>query len=274
MKLFTIHIITSFLVSFLTCILVFTEVINLKKILPEDFFEAEKKIIETKVPNFMNLKIADAEKVAEQLGLKTIREEKFLENIQPDIVLNQFPLPGYKANKGDAVKLVVSKAIEITIETMSKEDLMNEIELTTKVLMPDITGLNSATAIGLLNKAGVKNISKNFADDDLIDKGKIINFNPPAGSEVDKSAIVDIIISKGASVKFVIVPNLYNKSLESAKNEITKNNLKLGKVKKITDIDKGFNKIIGQSIQWGEKVKAGTVIDIDLNEESEESVGW
>ena len=72
----------------------------------------------------------------------------------------------------------------------------------------------------------------------------------------------------------VIVPNLYNKTLERAKSELTKNKLKLGKVNRITDIDKGFDRIIGQSVQWGEKVREGTVVDIDLNTEAEESIGW
>jgi len=274
MKSFIISLITSFLITLLTCALVFTEVINLRKILPEDFFDSSNEITEVQIPNLVNLKISDAKMAAENLGLKIISEEKFVENTSPDIVLSQFPLPGYKAGKGDAIKLEVSKAMEITFEIMSEEDLMEEIELSPKIIMPDITGLNSDTAKDLLIKAGVIDIIENFAEDDLIDKGRIISFNPPAGSEIDESAIVDIVISKGPSIKMVIVPNLYNKTLERAKSELTKNKLKLGKVNRITDIDKGFDRIIGQSVQWGEKVREGTVVDIDLNTEAEESIGW
>jgi len=274
MKSFTISLITSFIVSLLVCILVFTEVINLKKILPEDFFNKKKEIVEIQIPNLVNLKISDAKVAAENLGLKIVTEEKFLENTAPDIVLGQFPLPGFKAKKGDAVKLEVSKAMEITFEIMSEEDMMEEIELSPKIVMPDITGLNSDTAKDLLVKSGISKIAENFAEDDLIDKGRIISFNPPAGSEVDETATVDIVISKGPSIKMVIVPNLYNKTLDAAKAQIAKSNLKLGKVNRVTDIDKGFDRIIGQSVQWGEKVKEGTVINIDLNTEAEESVGW
>jgi len=274
MKSFTISLITSFLVTIITCALVFTEVIDLKKILPEDFFNTGNEITEVQIPNLVNLKISDAKLAAENLGLKIITEEKFVENTSPDIVLTQFPLPGFKAGKGDAVKLEVSKAMEITFEIMSEEDMMEEVELSPKIIMPDITGLNSDTAKDLLVKAGVIDIVENFAEDDLIDKGRIISFNPPAGAEIDESAIVDIVISKGPSLKMVIVPNLYNKTLQGAKSEIEKNKLKLGKVKNVTDIDKGFDRIIGQSVQWGDKVKEGTVIDIDLNTEAEESIGW
>jgi beta-lactam-binding protein with PASTA domain len=49
--------------------------------------------------------------------------------------------------------------------------------------------------------------------------------------------------------------------------------LKLGKVTKVTDIDKGFDRIINQSIAKGKKVKQGTVINITLNAEAEGD-GW
>jgi eukaryotic-like serine/threonine-protein kinase len=274
MKPFATALITSFLVTVITSILIFTGVINLKKILPEDFISSEPLETSTEVPNFVNLKLTEAEKVAQQFGLKIIPEEKFLENTQPDVILSQFPLPGFVAKKGDSVKLSVAKAVEITIETMSEEDLMAEIELTDKVIMPDINGLNFSTAKDLLGKSGITNISENFEDNEMVEKDKIISFNPPAGSEISSGAVVDIVVSKGAAIKQVIVPNLYNKSLETAKSEIQRSRLKLGKVNKVTDEDKAFDRIIGQSIQWGQKVKEGTVIDINLNAEAEEKLGW
>jgi len=273
MKPFATALITSFLVTVITSILIFTGVINLKKILPEDFISSEPLATSTEVPNFVNLKLSEAEKVAQQFGLKIIPEEKFLENTQPDVILSQFPLPGFVAKSGDPVKLSVAKAFEITIETMSEDDL-SEIELTDKVVMPDITGLNYSTAKDLLGKSGIINISENFEDNDKVEKDKVISFNPPAGSEINSEAVVDIIVSKGAAIKQVIVPNLYNKSLDKAKAEIERSKLKLGKITKITDEDKAFDRIIGQSIQWGQKVKEGTVIDINLNVEAEEKLGW
>jgi eukaryotic-like serine/threonine-protein kinase len=236
--------------------------------------EGDKTAVEAVMPNLVNLKVAEAEKVAEHLGIKLITEDVFLDNTLPEVVQSQFPLPGFKISSGDAAKIVVSKAMEITMETMSEEDLMAEIELESAIIMPDLTGLNSATAIELLKKSGITNISESQADDDNIDKGKVISFNPPAGSELDETAVVDIVISKGLSSKMAIVPNLFNKTLDAAKSEITKNGLKLGKVIKITDEDKAFDRIIGQSVQWGEKVKEGTVIDITINAEAEEKLGW
>jgi eukaryotic-like serine/threonine-protein kinase len=274
MKSLIISVISSVLAAFITCLLIFSGVIDVKKMLPDSVMEGEKAAVEAVMPNMVNLKIDEAQKVAENLGLKLVTEDIFLQNTLPGVVQSQFPLPGFKASAGDAVKVIVSKAEEITMETLSEEDLMAEIELESTIIMPDLTGLNSATAIELLNKSGITNISENQADDDNVDKGKIISFNPPAGSELDETAVVDIVISKGPAIKMVIVPNLFNKTLDAAKSEITKNNLKVGKVTKTTDEDKAFDRIIGQSVQWGEKVKEGTVIDITINAEAEETMGW
>jgi eukaryotic-like serine/threonine-protein kinase len=274
MKSLIISIISSVLAAFITCLLIFSGVIDIRKMLPDSVMEGDKTAVEAVMPNLVNLKVAEAEKVAEHLGIKLITEDVFLDNTLPEVVQSQFPLPGFKISSGDAAKIVVSKAMEITMETMSEEDLMAEIELESAIIMPDLTGLNSATAIELLKKSGITNISESQADDDNIDKGKVISFNPPAGSELDETAVVDIVISKGLSSKMAIVPNLFNKTLDAAKSEITKNGLKLGKVIKITDEDKAFDRIIGQSVQWGEKVKEGTVIDITINAEAEEKLGW
>ena len=274
MKIFIISLVTSIVASLMVILLIFSGTINLKKIFPEDFFPSETKITETVMPNFINLKVSEAEKAAYNLGIRTVREEKFFENTQPNIVIEQFPLPGFKITKGDAVKLVVSKAVEVTIETMSEEDLFDEIELSQKVLMPDITGLNAVTAVDILNRSGLVKISESHAEDNLIDKGKIISFHPPAGSDVNETTEVDLVISKGPSIKYAIVPNLFNRNLANAKAELEKNKLKLGKVNKVTDINKGFDRVLGQAVKWGEKVKEGTAIDIDLNSESEEKLGW
>ncbi|HQO08640.1 MAG TPA: PASTA domain-containing protein [Clostridiales bacterium] len=273
MKPFATALITSFLVSIITGILIFTGVIDLKKILPEDFLSADGPETSAVVPNFVNLKITEAQKAASEFGLKIITEEKYVEKTDPEIVLEQFPLPGFKAKTGDSVKLIISKAEEVTFETISEEEL-KEIELSEKVIMPELTGLDLATAKDLLNKSGITSISENYEENNNIEKNKIISYNPPAGSEINADTVVDIVISRGVIIKQVIVPNLYNKSLEKAKADLEKSKLKLGTVTKVTDEDKAFNIIIGQSVQWGARVKEGTVIDLKLNAEAEEKLGW
>jgi len=70
----------------------------------------------------------------------------------------------------------------------------------------------------------------------------------------------------------ISVPNLINIDPETAKKKIKSSGLVLGLTKSVTDEDKAFNRVIGQSLKKGEKVKKGSVIDITVNEEA--AAGW
>lgn len=70
----------------------------------------------------------------------------------------------------------------------------------------------------------------------------------------------------------IAVPNLYNTDIQTAKKKIKDAGLVLGITKSVTDEDKAFNRIIGQSLKKGEKVKKGSVIDITVNVEAAD--GW
>lgn len=70
----------------------------------------------------------------------------------------------------------------------------------------------------------------------------------------------------------ITVPNLYNIEPAAAKKKIKDAGLVLGITKSVTDEDKAFKRVIGQSLKKGEKVKKGSVIDITVNEEAAD--GW
>ncbi len=275
MKIFTISLVTSFTVSLIVSILVLTGVLNIRKAFPDDYFNTEPDASEVVMPNLLNLKIGDAEKAARDLGIRITTEDRFVEDTSPDVVVDQFPLPGFRMKRGEAVKLFISKAVEVTFEMIEEDDYFDDFVISQSIIMPDITGLVSVTAIDILNSSGVKRITEREAEDDFIDKGKVISFNPPAGSEISEDTVVEVIISKGPSIKYSIVPNLYNSSLSNARALLEKNNLKLGRVNNVIDETMGFDRVLGQSVKWGERVKEGTVIDIDLNTElQEERRGW
>ncbi|MCK4980034.1 MAG: PASTA domain-containing protein, partial [Candidatus Delongbacteria bacterium] len=162
-------------------------------------------------------------------------------------------------------------------EDMEDEDMFDEpgmdIVIESAITMPDLEKLELNEAVIRLNDIGIDNITKDFESNDNVKKGYIIQFSPSFGEEVDNVDGVRLLISEGPSIKYATVPNLYNKSLTRAKQAIINAKLKVGKITKVTDIDKGFDRIIGQSIAKGKKVKQGTVINMTLNGESEGD-GW
>ena len=77
-----------------------------------------------------------------------------------------------------------------------------------------------------------------------------------------------LLISNGPAILYSAVPNLYNQSLSKAKQLIKDANLIVGKITKVTDEDKGFDRIIAQSVKRGKEVKHGTIINLTLNVEA------
>ena len=106
--------------------------------------------------------------------------------------------------------------------------------------MPDLEKSELNEAVIKLNDIGIDNITKDFESSDNVKKGYIIKYSPDFGEEIDNVDGVRLLISEGPSIKYATVPNLYNKSLTKAKQLIKNAKLKVGKVTKVTDIDKGF----------------------------------
>ncbi|MFO7810335.1 MAG: tetratricopeptide repeat protein [Candidatus Delongbacteria bacterium] len=72
--------------------------------------------------------------------------------------------------------------------------------------------------------------------------------------------------------QMITVPDLYNMTPSAAKKRIADSGLVLGMVKSVTDINRGFDRVIGQSLEKGSRVEQSSVIDITVNEEA--ALGW
>ncbi|MCK5760781.1 MAG: tetratricopeptide repeat protein [Candidatus Delongbacteria bacterium] len=141
-------------------------------------------------------------------------------------------------------------------------------KLRSTVTIPDFVGKElNATVIGL-NEIGISNITKDFGSSDTVKKGYVIKYSPPFGEEANNIDGVKLVVSSGPAIQYTTVPNLYNRPLSKAKQLIKDANLIVGNITKVTDIDKGFDRIIGQSIRNGKKVKQGSIIDLTLNVET------
>ncbi|MBN2788713.1 MAG: PASTA domain-containing protein [Candidatus Delongbacteria bacterium] len=275
MKSFVISFLTSIVITAVMFVLFATNTINISKIFPDNVFNKGNEDNIVVLPNMLNLTVDEAQQAVAEFDVKMMLEEEMTDKVQAGVIIKQFPLPGFKVLKGDAVKLTVSKRDEEIAEEEGDEgeDLFDEpgmdIVIETAITMPDLEKMELNEAVLKLNDIGIDNITKDFEPNDNIKKGFVIQYSPSFGQEIDNVDGVRLLISEGPSIKYSTVPNLYNKSLAKAKEEIANAKLKLGKVTKVTDIDKGFDRIIAQSIVKGKKVTQGTVIDITLNAEAE-----
>lgn len=104
-----------------------------------------------------------------------------------------------------------------------------------------------------------------MAGDKYGDEQRILNF-------IKENEKIEIVEEKAPEPEKVTVPNLNNMTPSTAKKQISDSGLVLGIIKPVTDINKGFDRVIGQSLRNGTVVIKGSVIDITVNEEA--ALGW
>lgn len=109
--------------------------------------------------------------------------EVYDETIPAGIVIKQSILPGetvsLQNNQKANISLVVSKGV--------KPD--------TRILVPNVTGLNKQNAVEKLKKVGLK-VEVKYAYNDNVSNGKIVSQSPDSDTKIEKNDIVTIYVSK------------------------------------------------------------------------------
>ena len=139
---------------------------------------------------------------------------------------------------------------------------------TDNVKVPAVTGLDKDEAIKLLKEKKLNGLIVKTVNDDSVEAGKIVEQSPAAKSEVKEGTNVELTVSVGKNK--TIVPNLSNIDLDKVEDILSKSNLSLGKVERKYDDKVDENKIISQSVNFGEEVEKGTKIDIIVSRGKED----
>lgn len=144
------------------------------------------------------------------LRLKTV-ERQIDTKIPRDHILAQDPEPGTKSQKNAIVRISVSNGIE-------------------KVLLPDVTGKNWGQARRLIrqNQFRIGDVAYARSDESPVDT--IITQSPRPGSDVNLGSRVDLLVSRGAHKKVMVMPDLVEERLEYALQVIDRLGLVLNTV--------------------------------------------
>ncbi len=159
------------------------------------------------VPNFIGMK---AETVVENEEYKFTWEIKqaYDPNKAEGIIIDQDPKAGSKKIKEDA-------KIVLTVNSSGA-----------KVNVPSVKGLTMEKAKAKIKDAGLL-YEVLLVEDSETAIGVVKESDPPEGNEVIVKSIVKLFVSNGISEKTVNVPNVINKSLTDATNELVANSLKV-----------------------------------------------
>ncbi|WP_457942324.1 Stk1 family PASTA domain-containing Ser/Thr kinase [Caproiciproducens sp. LBM24188] len=159
------------------------------------------------------------------------------------IVLNQTPKEGTVVKAGSTITLVINGGGK----TLN---------------LPDLSNKTQEEAVEALKQLNLK-YKITTVQDDSTPKGKVINTNPTAGTQVVEGATeIQVFVSSGPAVVQVPVPAVIDLPLADAKTAIIAAGLTVGEVKTRDDSNKAKNTVLESSPLPGVKVEKGSKVDL------------
>ncbi len=134
--------------------------------------------------------------------------------------------------------------------------------------VPNVEGYDSDAAMNMIEDAGFAP-KRDYAYSDTVASGKVISQEPKAGEPAKKGDTVTIMVSQGKEA--VVVPDVYNKTQETATNELAQAGLVVSSVSTAHSDTVPEGNVMEQSIAANKYVDKGTNISIVVSAGSNKS---
>ncbi|MGI5911754.1 MAG: protein kinase domain-containing protein [Syntrophomonadaceae bacterium] len=202
---------------------------------------------EVVVPDIIGKSINEANDELAKLNLTmNVKEKQYNDSFAKDTIIYQDPGKGQKVKEGREIDIILS---------LGPQEIEVPQLVGSKLTDAEITLRNNNLEIG--------NVEEIY--DDKYKEGYIISQNPKAGAKVLKNEKVDLMVSKGETPAKVSMPNLIGLNLEAAKEEILKNNLRVGEIRKDDSDEYFLNQVIEQNTDAGVMVDEGTTVNLVIS---------
>ena len=230
---------SSLVVPVLTAVVVVVIVVAVifVALLLSDLLKGSGKKSDYTMPDFYNMDYNEAFSQYNN-SIKFEVVDKQFNELEEGRIYEQSIDPGTEFNKGDTLKVKVSRGKE-------------------KVDVPPLKNVTSELAQDQLKQRGLLCEIKRKSDPD-IDANKVIETDPPEGTEVAKGTKILVYVSMGASKGSIKVDNYVGKPIDDATYMADYAGLKVETKDKASYEPEGT--VIEQSIEKGEMVEAGTEI--------------
>lgn len=199
------------------------------------------------VPDVIGLTKEDAEAAikAKSANADIRYTEEYSDLFEAGRVIEQYPKGGLEVDETSMILLTISSGPE-------------------SFEIPYVYGLTEAQADKKLQELGLK-VKHEYPYSDEIEAGRVISTMPEKQSMVVKGQEVIVYVSSGPENKQVTVPNLIGLTKEQANSSLKESGLVLGKITEESSETFEKGKITFQSTTAGQKVNAGTAIDVIIS---------
>lgn len=197
------------------------------------------------VPNFIGMKLSDVQNNPEYKFVWKV-ESVYDSTKSEGIIIDQDPSPNSKK---------VKEGSTITLKVNSSGVL---------VTVPPLNGLTEDVAKLKLANVGLKSEVLMIVNDN-VDAGIVCDSDPKEGSRVTSESTVKLYISKGPADETVVVPDVLNKTLSSAKSEITSAGLKVSENIIYEESDKAKDVVISMDPLPGVNVGKDSTVKLTVS---------
>lgn len=201
---------------------------------------------EVKVPDVVGMSEADAIVRLGEYKLKgVIIDSRYDKEAPEGLVMSQVPAAGTSRKVNSDVELVLSLGPDLGT-------------------VPDVSGKDVRDAGIMLEAAGFVLGENTFEYSDAVAEGLIIRQDPPAGSKLDKSTAILVVISQGKS-PLAIVPDVVGQMLKKADEMIKAAGLSVGLI--IESVSDAYPKgtVMAQTPTAGKETEAGSTVDLKVS---------
>lgn len=205
-------------------------------------FISSEKDIET--PLFIGVPYEDAVKEAERRGIILVEDgEDYSSFYDKGYIIYQSVSEGTMIGEGTKI------GVKISLGLTSEE-------------MPNVVGKNENAAKEAIIRLVGDVVKVEYVHDTDVKAGEVIEQEPKAGAEITAKSRIVLKISKGDEGGNVVVPNVVNDSLDSAKASLEAFGLVVGNVSYAASDRVAEGKVMTQTLSANVEVPRGSVVNL------------
>jgi len=205
-------------------------------------FVSEENGVET--PMFLGVPYEDAVEAAEKMGITLVQEgEDYSSFYDEGYIIYQSVSEGTMVKEGTKIGVKVSLGL-------------------TEEEMPDVEGKKEKDALEAIIRL-VGDVAKiEYVNDPEAEPMTVIKQEPEAGETITAKSNIVLTISKGDEDNSVVVPNVVNETLESAKASLEAVGLTVGSISEAASDRIAAGKVITQTVAADTEVSRGSVVNL------------
>jgi len=133
------------------------------------------------------------------------------------------------------------------------------------VEVPNITGMDLDTAVRMFDNLPLS-LSQSYSEpSDTVAQNHIISQYPDAYTVAAPGTVINIVLSLGAEIEMISVPNIIGLTEAAARSALLQAGLSIGTVNSVESPVYSVGLVIGQSMNEGREVHAGTAVDFTVS---------